>query len=219
MNLALTSGWAEQLPTLLQSLLMNVEITLVSLAVGLPLGLLLAVSSSSTRWYVRFPTIVVVELGRGTPALVLLQFLYFGLPQVELTLESFTAACAGLALTTAAYTSEIMRAGLQSVPAGQREAAQATGMGQRDQFRFIILPQGLRVAIPALLNFAILIFQATTLCFAIAVPELLSRSYEIGSQTFQYLESLGLAAVLFAAVTMPGIAVVRVLERRLARPS
>lgn len=213
---ALTS---DQVPALLRGLLVNVELTLVSLGVGLPLGLLLAVLSSSTRRGVRVPTIVVVELGRGTPALVLLQFLYFGLPQVQLTLTSFAAAAAGLALTTAAYTSEIMRAGLQSVPAGQREGAQACGLSRNDQFRFVVLPQGLRIAIPALMNFAILIFQGTTLCFSIAVPELLSQAYAIGSQSFRYLESLGIAALLFAAVTLPGVALVRALERRLAHPS
>ncbi|MEO3825806.1 amino acid ABC transporter permease [Actinomadura sp. B10D3] len=215
----LLADWAEQFPTLLKGLLVNVELTVASLAVGLPLGLLLAVLASSSHALLRISTIAVVEVGRGTPALVLLQFLYFGLPQVDLKLESFVAAVAGLGLTTAAYTSEIMRSGIQAVPAGQREAAQAAGLSQVDQFRFIILPQGLRIAMPPLINFAILIFQGTTLCFTIAVPELLSQSYAIGSRTFHYAQSLGFAAVLFAAVTLPGVALVRALERRLAHPS
>jgi len=204
---------------LLKGLLVNIELTVASLAIGLPIGLLLAILSSSKKFFVRIPTIAVVELGRGTPALVLLQFLYFGLPQIELTVDSFVAAVAGLALTTGAYTSEIMRSGLQAVPYGQREAAQAAGFSQADQFRFIVLPQGLRIAMPPLMNFAILIFQGTTLCFTIAVPELLSQSYAIGSQTFQYSQALGFAALLFACVTLPGVAAVRALERRLAHPA
>ncbi|MGH3660608.1 MAG: amino acid ABC transporter permease [Micromonosporaceae bacterium] len=219
MSAALLSEWAAQLPALLKGLLVNIELTVASLAIGLPIGLVLAVLSMSKKFLVRIPTIALVELGRGTPALVLLQFLYFGLPQVNVKLGSFVAAVAGLALTTAAYTSEIMRSGLQSVPNGQREAAQAAGLSRADQFRFIVLPQGLRIAIPPLMNFAILIFQGTTLCFAIAVPELLSQSYAIGSQTFQYAQSLSLAALLFASVTFPGIALLRALERRLAHPS
>ena len=99
-------------------------------------------------------------------------------------LSSFTSATLALAWTTGAYTSEIIRAGLDAVPYGQKEAAAAIGLSGLDALRYVILPQGLRVSIPPLFGFSILMLQASSLCFAIALPELVSQAYVIGSNTF-----------------------------------
>lgn len=155
-------------------------------------------------------------MGRGTPALILLQFAYYGLPTAGLTLSSYASAILGLACCTGAYTSEIIRGGLESVPAGQREASDAIGLSKLDSLYYITLPQGLVVALPALLGFSISILQATSLCFAIALPELISRAYSIGSSTFFYLPALILAGLIYAAVCMPATLLVGVLERRLS---
>jgi polar amino acid transport system permease protein len=211
------SYWGDILPSLLKGLLTSIELTGASLAVGLPLGLLLALLVSSQRAVLRWPALVAVEIGRGIPALVVLLLIYFGLPQVHLTLGSFTAATAGLGYVTAAYTSEILRAGLQAVPQGQREAAQAVGLSAFDELRFVVIPQGVRIALPPLLGWSILVFQGTALAFAIALPELLSKAYAAGAQTFQYMEALALAAALYAAVALPAGAAVRLLERRMGR--
>ena len=95
----------------------------------------------------------------------------FHAPQTEAA-----SAIAALAWNTAAYTSEIIRAGLDAVPQGQQEATSALGMSRGDALRFVIIPQGLRVAIPALLGFSILVFQGTSLCFTIALQEIISRA-------------------------------------------
>lgn len=208
---------AADLSPLLPGLWTSIKLTLASLAVGLPLGLLLAILVSSRRRVVSAPALVFVEIGRGAPVLIVLQLFYFGLPQVDLTLSSFVAGTAGLGLTTAAYTSEIIRAGLQAVPAGQREASRALGMNQRDELRFIVIPQGIRIATPALLGFAILVFQGTSLCFTIAVPELLSKAYAEGSESFEYLQAIGLAAALYAAVALSAAFAVRRIEARMGR--
>lgn len=100
-----------------------------------------------------------MELGRGAPALILLQYFYFGLPSVNLTLTSFWAAALAMAYCTAAYTSEIIRGGIESVAAGQTEAAEVIGLNRFDALRFVILPQALRVALPSLLGFSIMMFQ------------------------------------------------------------
>jgi polar amino acid transport system permease protein len=209
--------WADQLPVLLAGLWTSLLLTALSLLVGVPLSLLLALLASARRAIVRLPAIGLVEFGRGVPALVMLQFVYFGLPQLKVSLESFTAAVAGLSYVAAAYMSEIVRAGLRSVPAGQSEAARASGLGRMDEFRFIILPQAMRIALPPLLNFAIVVFQASSLAFAVAVPEMLSKAYELGSASFRHLEVLSLAGVLYAAIVIPAAFAVRVLERRLSR--
>lgn len=202
------------MPDLLSGLKLSIMVTIASLLIGLPLGFLLSLGVMSNTRSANTLALIVVEVGRGAPSLVLLQFAYFGLPSTGLTLGSFAASVVALSWTTAAYTSEIIRAGLQSVPSGQREAAMAVGLTRIDMMRFIIVPQGLRIAIPALLGFAILIFQTTSLCFAIALPELTSRAYEIGSNTFQYLPVLVLAGLLYLMVCIPMTIMVHWIEGR-----
>jgi polar amino acid transport system permease protein len=211
------TDWGHQLPTLAEGLKVSVELTIVSLAIGLPLGLLLALGVSSQSRSIRWPTLTIVELGRGTPMLVVLELIYFGLPQVKMTLPAFTSAVAAIALITGAYTSEMIRAGLQAVPLGQRETAQAVGLKPIDQLRYVIVPQGIRIATPPLLSFSILIFQGTSLAFAIAVPELISKAYDVGADSFLYLQVFTLAALLYAAISIPAAMGVRRLEGRMGR--
>jgi polar amino acid transport system permease protein len=209
--------WIENLPTMIDGLIVSLQVTGVALAVGIPLGLLLALGVQAKTRPVRYSTMAVVEIGRGAPALIMLQFMYFGLPQAGLSLSSFTAAAFALAWTTSAYTSEIIRAGLEAVPHGQQEAAVAVGFTRTDALRYIIVPQGLRVAAPALLGFSILMLQATSLCFAIALPELLSQAYMIGTNTFQYLPILLFAGFLYASICIPATIAVSLLEYSLGR--
>lgn len=209
--------WGTALPSLLDGLGTSLRLTLLALGLGLPLGLLLALGVGSTSSWVRRVTIPIVEIGRGTPALVMLQIIYFGLPESGLSLTAFVSAGVSLALTTGAYTSEIIRGGLQAVPVGQVEASDALGMGRREVLRHVVLPQGLRVTLPALVGFSITIFQATSLAYSIALPELLGRAYSIGSETFLYLSVLTLAGLMYAAITVPSSLLVGRLEARMAR--
>ncbi len=202
------------LPDLLGGLWTSVQVAALSLLIGIPFGLVLALGVLSKRRAVKGLSLLVVEIGRGAPALVLLQFIYFGLPTTGLMLGSFTAAVIALAWNTGAYTSEIIRASLQSVAHGQREAAVSLGLNRADELRYVILPQGLRVALPALLGFSILIFQGTSLCFTIALPELVSRSYEIGSTTFRYMPALLCAGALYASISIPAALLVNHVEKR-----
>jgi polar amino acid transport system permease protein len=211
------NDWLEYYPALLDGLWVSVRLAALSLLVGMPCGLLLALGASAKSRPLRWLTIGLVETGRGTPALVMLQLVYFGLPTAHLTLSSFIAGVLALALTTAAYTSEILRGGLQAVPAGEVEAASALGMSLRDTLRFIVIPQGVRIAIPPLMGFAILMFQATSLAFTIALPELLSQAYSTGSATFRYTNILALAGLLYAAITIPSSWLSERAEKRLGR--
>ncbi len=208
--------WREWLPTLLTGLVLSLKVAGLALLLGIPLGLLLALGVQARLRAARIASLIVVEVGRGTPALVLLQFAYYGLPSAGLTLTSYASAVLALAWCTGAYTSEIIRGGLESVAAGQKEAADAIGLSRLDALRFIILPQGLMVALPALLGFSITILQATSLCFAIALPELISRAYSIGSTTFLYLPVLILAGLIYAVICLPATVLVGKLEERLS---
>lgn len=213
----LLAFWAEHLPVLARGLVTSLQVTGAALAIGIPLGLVAALLVQSRSVGLRLSTLAVVEIGRGAPALILLQFAYFGLPAAGLQLTAFVSAVAALSWTTCAYTSEIIRAGLQAVPRGQYEAAATLGFSRLDSLRYVIVPQGMRVAAPALLGFAILMLQASSLCFAIALPELLSRAYLIGTTSFRYMEILTLAALLYAAICIPATLMVAAIERRLGR--
>lgn len=212
--------WSEiiaWMPELLAGFRISLQVTALSLLLGIPLGLLLALGVMSRRRALQMLSLALVEIGRGAPALILLQFIYFGLPGTGLRLGSFVAAVVALGWNTGAYTSEIIRASLLSIPAGQREAAQTLGFSGLDILRFVLVPQGLRVALPALLGFSILIFQGTSLCFTIALPELVSRAYEIGSATFRYFPVLLLAGMLYAYVSIPAALLVAHIEKRAGR--
>ena len=197
------SDWISWLPQMLQGLLTALGVTVIALAVGLPLGALLGIGASVKTPALRWISVVVVEFGRGIPALVFLYLVYYGVVQFGLSLTSFAAACVGIALTTAAYSSELFRAGFEAVPRGEREAAKALGLNAFDAMRDVVIPQGMRIALPSLIGLAIQMFQATALAYQIALPEVLSQAYTIGTQTFQYLSALTLAAVLYLVVTLP----------------
>jgi polar amino acid transport system permease protein len=111
--------WAESLPALLSGMVVSLQVTAAVLVIGIPLGLVAALLVQSTVRPLRWLTLAVVEIGRGAPALILLQLAYYGLPSSGLQLSSMGSAIAALSWTTCAYTSEIIRAGLQAVPRGQ----------------------------------------------------------------------------------------------------
>jgi len=209
--------WRQSLPELLEGFALSLRVTGISLVLGIPLGLVLALNLQARRLWARLPALSMIEIGRGASILVLLQFVYFGLPSAGLTLTSFMSVVVAFTWCTAAYTSEIIRAGLESVPQGQREAGEALGFTRADLLRFIILPQGLPVSVPALLGFSILMLQASSLAFVVALPELMSKAQLIGSNTFRYMPLFTLTAVLYAAVCLPATILVARLERRLSR--
>lgn len=202
------------LPSFWRGFIISLKVTVVSLALGIPLGLLLALGVQSKARLLRMASLLLVEIGRGAPALVLLQLVYYGLPSTGLSLSAFLAAAVALSWNTGAYTSEIIRAGLDAIPAGQKEAAHALGLSRLDELRFVLLPQGLRIAVPALMGFSILVFQGTSLCFAIALPEIVSRAYDIGAMYFFYFPALAVAGLFFAAVCIPASFLVGWIEHR-----
>lgn len=109
------------------------------------------------------------------------------------------------------------RAGHQTVPAGEIEACQVLSVSRFDTLRYIVVPQGMRIALPALMGFAILIFQTSLLAFVVAAPELMQAANSIGSTTFKYLSSLSLAGLLYLAITIPTTWLVGFTERRMSR--
>ncbi|MBJ6135692.1 ABC transporter permease subunit [Ochrobactrum sp. Q0168] len=211
------ANFVEWTPQLFAGLVVSLQLTGLALLMGLPLGLLLALLSMTKMRLPRYMAILLVEIGRGAPALVVLQMVYYGLPSAGINTSAFIAAAVALALTTAAYTSEILRAGLNAVPQREFEAGLALGMTNADIMRFVVIPQGVLFAVPALMGFAILIFQASALAFTISVPELLARAYRVGAATYLYLDVLILAGLFYLVVTIPFGWLVAGTERRLGK--
>lgn len=208
--------WATHFPRMLTGLGLSLQLTALALLFGIPLGLLLAIATGSRARALRWLAILIVEVGRGAPALVVLYVVYFGLPVLNWTPEAFVCAVIGLTYTTAAYTAEYIRGGLESVSPGSVEAAQALAMPTLDVLRFIIVPQGLRVAVPSLMGFAIQIFQATSLTYSITVSELTAQANSISSSTFRALEIFTLAGLMYAAITIPASWVTGKVEQRMS---
>ncbi|PJM73510.1 amino acid ABC transporter permease [Bifidobacterium primatium] len=208
--------WGEGLPNMLHGLQISAALAGVSMIIGLPLGLLFCMMVMGRNRVVSTIGLVIVEIGRGMPALIILYLVYFGLPSFGILLESFPSAIIALAWNYSCYCSEIFRAGIQAVPGGQNEAGDALGLDDRITFFYVILPQAFRSIIPALLGQTILLFQDTSLAYTVAVPELMKEAYTYGSTTFQYLRVFVLAGLCYAVVTLPASWITRWLERRLA---
>jgi polar amino acid transport system substrate-binding protein len=189
------------------------------MAIGLPIALLRLYGPPPLNWL----AIAYVEFFRGIPILLLLVFLYFGLPQIgeaydlgdALKLNAFVAAVLGFGLNYAAYESEIYRAGITSVPRGQWEAAQSLGMSNPTAFRRIILPQAFRVILPPMTNDLVAMFKDTSVVSVIAVVEL-TKQYQIliRSGTGHLLEIALATAGLYLIMSVPLGYLSRYLEKR-----
>jgi polar amino acid transport system permease protein len=212
------SHWGEWLPSLLEALVTSVTLTAGALAIGLPLGVIIAIAATASQRSVRYLVIVLVELGRGVPALILLYFMYFGLTQVHITLSDTAAVMAALGLNCAAYASEIFRGALEAVPHGQWDGARAIGLSRRAIWMSVILPQMQRNAVPPIIGLSILVFQTTSLAMTIGASDLMGLASNIGSITFRYMSVIMLAALLYAAVSIPASQVTVALQRRRDRP-
>ena len=201
---------------------MTIQITFMSMTLAVALGLPLALMRLSRPWPLQWFAIGYVEFFRGIPVLLLLFFLYYGLPSIGarygfeswLNLSAFTAAILGFGLNYAAYESEIYRAGISSIPAGQWEAAAALGMSRFLAFRRIILPQAIRIILPPMTNDFIALFKDTSLVSVIAVVELTKQYQILAKSSMRYLE-IGLAtAALYLAMSVPLGHLARYLEKR-----
>jgi len=167
---------------------------------------------------IRVPVTLYVEVVRGTPLAFQLFVVYFVLPRAGIRLDEFWAGVIALAVNYSAYEAEIFRLGLQAIPKGQMEAALSLGMPRFLAIRRIILPQAVRLVIPATANDFIALFKDTAVCSVIAVEEL-SKKYSMGAKdTALYLEMAAMASVLYLLMSYPLSLLAAWLERTLKRP-
>ncbi|WP_371069234.1 amino acid ABC transporter permease [Sediminibacillus sp. JSM 1682029] len=187
----------ENLPFVLGGVPMTIAVSFAGMAFGLVLGLLLALARSSEKKLLRWPARVYLSFMRGTPILVFLFILYFGLPVAGVELTAYAAAVLGFGLNSAAYIAEVNRSALNSVPRGQWESAHALGFSYWQTLRRIILPQAFRIAIPPLTNIFLDLVKATSLAAVITVPELFQKAQIAGGRTFDTMTMYVLAALIY----------------------
>jgi cystine transport system permease protein len=204
-------------PLLLAALTFTVPLTLLSFALGMVVGLLTAIArlfgpapvSAIVRFY--------VWIIRGTPLLVQLFLIFYGLPSIGIVLDAFPAALIGFTLNVGAYTSEIIRAVIASVPRGQWEASYSIGMSWRQTMRRTILPQATRTAVPPLSNSFISLVKDTSLAAAITVPELFQAAQRIVAVTYEPLILYIEAALIYLAMSSVLSTLQARLEERFSR--
>ena len=203
------------LPTLMKGALVTVGISILSMILAVGLGLILAIMRIYGNTWLQKISTAYIEIYRGTPLLIQLYILYYGLPNIGIALSAFAAAILGLGMNYAAYEAEIYRAGIQSIPKGQTEAALSLGMSRRLTLKRIILPQALRVAIPPMTNDFIALFKDSSLVSVIAVVEL-TKSYSILASASMDFFKLGvITALLYFGMSYPLSLYARKLEKKL----
>lgn len=206
------------LPLLGQAVTVTLLLGLSSFAIGSVLGLAGALARMSPRRPLRYLAVAYVSIVRGTPLLVQILLIYFGLPQLGIVVEPIPSAIAALSLNAGAYLTEDFRAGVMAIERGQREAAHTLSMTYPQALRRIILPQAVRVALPPVGNRLVALMKDTSLASIITVVELTRVANAVGSATFRYVEMFMIVAAVYWLINALLSAGQEGLERRLARP-
>jgi polar amino acid transport system permease protein len=205
----------EILPRLAEGLVVTLQATILGMTVALSLGLALALARRSRYRLLAWPTGALVEFIRSTPLLVQIYFLFYVLPDTGVRLSPLATGVLALGLHYAAYCSEVYRAGLESVPKGQWDAAIALNLGRWRMMKDVIVPQAIPPVVPALGNYLIAMFKDTPLLSAITVLEMLQVAKLAGAESFRYIEPLTLVGVVFLLLSLVSAAGVRWVEGRL----
>ncbi|MGH8374138.1 MAG: ABC transporter permease [Pseudomonas sp.] len=211
------------LPKLAQGATLTLELVAIAVIAGLLLAIPLGIARSSRLWWVRAFPYGYIFFFRGTPLLVQLFLVYYGLAQFDAIRNSsmwpylrdpFWCATATMTLHTAAYIAEILRGAIQAIPPGEIEAARALGMSRPKALLYIILPRAARIGLPAYSNEVILMLHSTTVAFTATVPDILKVARDANSATFLTFQSFGIAALIYLTVTFTLVGLFRLAERR-----
>jgi cystine transport system permease protein len=205
-------------PMLLEALGVTIFLGVTAFAIGSTIGLAVALVRMSKLRLLKYVAVTYVSVFLGTPMLVQILLIYFGLPQIGIRIDPIPSGILALSLNVGAYQSENFRAGLLGVDHGQREAAASIGMKYWQAMRRIIFPQALRIAAPPIGTRFIALMKDTSLVSVITVTELTRVAERVGSATFQYLEMYLIVAVIYWLINLCLSLGQALLERRMARP-
>lgn len=209
------SVFLETYPYILRGLWVTAQLVAVIVPIAIAVGLGVATLHALHIRFLNPLLVLYVDLLRAFPPLVLLILLYFGLPFVGLELASFVAVALALVLNGSSYYGEIFRAGIESVTAGQWEAARSTGLGMGQTLVFVILPQAVRSVLPPLATNTLELIKATSIASVVALPELL-RSARIAQGMVYNPTPLMVAALVYFLLLWPFVRLLSRLERQVA---
>lgn len=204
----------ESLPALLDGALLTLQLTLVSVTIGLTIGVLMGLARVSKNPALKYVAVSYVTVFRGVPLLVTLMFLYYGLPSAGLQLSAYAVGVIALSVTNGAYVTEIVRAGIESIDTGQMRAARSLGMSYAKAMQRIILPQALRRVLPPITNESITLLKNTALVSTISLADLLRVGVEIMTWKANTFSPFAGVALLYLCMTLPMQAFNSHLERR-----
>lgn len=205
----------QALPLLLKGAVVTLKLCAVVIVLGMAGGLALALMGSSRNKLIWLPTFLFVDIFRALPPLILLIFVYAGLPFIGVRVSPFIAVCIAFLLNNSAYFSEIFRAGIKSIPRGQSEAARATGLSPAQIQTFVILPQAIRNVLPDLLSNVVEIVKLTSIASVVSLSELLYSANMARAVTYNS-SPLILAAVLYLILLWPLVRVISRFQRSLS---
>ncbi len=208
----------ENLPAMLEGTVLTLQLTLGAILLGFFIGLPIALLRVYGPGWLNKSLFVYINFFRGTPLLVQLFIVYFGLPGVGLTLSRMVAAYVTLGLNSSAYQAEYFRGAIQAVDGGQMTAARAIGMSRVTAIWSIILPQAFRLVIPAWSNELISMIKYTAVVFLIAVPDLMAQAKRIASQQFAPIQTYVLVALIYLLLVGVASIILRILSKRLEIP-
>jgi polar amino acid transport system permease protein len=206
----------EYLPGMLAACVVVVEVTCFVILLSWICGLAAALGKMSSHPALRWPCQFYVWFIRGTPTLIQIFIVYFGIPQLGLRMSPFVAGVVALGVSSGAYVAEIVRSGLLAIPKGQMESTLAIGMTYRQSLQHIILPQVFRIIIPPITNEAVTTLKNTSLLSTITIVELTLKSEMIISYTFRPFDFYIIAAVIYLAMTTSLMTAASWFEHRLA---
>jgi len=207
----------DAVPVLFQGTIVTLKITVISLIIALVIGLFIGLMSISRNKLLHGIGVFYVDFIRGTPLLVQIMIIYFGIPSLlGIKMDEMVAGIAAISLNAGAYMAEIFRAGILSVDRGQMEAARSLGLTHTQAMRLVILPQAVRRMIPAFVNQAIVSLKDTSLLTIIGIRELTNSGEIIISANYRFFEIWAVVAVFYFIMIHALTLYSRHLERRLA---
>jgi His/Glu/Gln/Arg/opine family amino acid ABC transporter permease subunit len=197
-----------------QGAIVTVTLSLVGILIGLPIGLGLALIRWANVPIAARIVALYVSVLRATPLVTLLLLLFFALPNIGVPMTPISAAILGLVMNTSAFNCEVWRSALMNFPRDQYEAAQSVGMRAGQRFRWIVLPQIVRVSLPGLVNEMSLLIKVTPVLAVVGVVDITRAAVRIGAQTYEPLPPFLVAIALYAPIVFALVSLQRWIERR-----
>lgn len=212
------------LPKMLEGALLTLELLSLSVIIGLILALPLGIARASKHWYVQVLPYTYIFFFRGTPLILQLALVYYGLAQFDAVRQSalwpylrdpFFCTLLAMSLHTAAYIAEIIRGAIHAIPVGEVEAARSLGMSRRQTLLHIILPRAARIALPAYSNEVILMLKASAVVYTVTLYDLMGMAKTIAARTYEYMLFFCYAGVFYLLITLVLTYLFRLIERKL----